>query len=127
MHAAHQTSSITRGTHFGAQPYIPSSGASESFRKEGGHNSDTERDHCKAHSRSFVQCMHSVLTHILFQICPHLPALTHLLRIWTPLYSLDQHERAIFCRYQLSIITLSRILTCWPPLFNCSSITNTIN
>ncbi|KAG2031658.1 hypothetical protein BDR03DRAFT_972052 [Suillus americanus] len=60
--------------------------------------------------------MHSVLTHILFQIRPHLPALTRLPRTWTLLCSLGQREHAIFCRCW-TIVSHRRLLATLVQLF----------
>lgn len=109
MHAAHQTSGITRGTPFGAQPYIPPSGA-PGFA--GDHTwdkgfSDTLQDEEMSEVKGVLgkgKKMRSlnlvgrregtavVLSEIIANLIrPHLPALTRLPRTWTLLYSLDQH------------------------------------
>ncbi|KAG1812822.1 uncharacterized protein BJ212DRAFT_434369 [Suillus subaureus] len=105
MHAAHRTSSITCVTLFSTQSYAPPS-STPGFT--GGRTGD----------KGFSDVLQD---EEISEIRPHFPALTRLPRTWTLLYSLDPHERTIFCRCWLSIITLSRIDACWPPLFNCSS------
>lgn len=109
MHAAHQTSGITRGTPFGAQPYIPPSGAPgfAGDRTWDKGFSDTLQDEEMSEVKGVLgkgKKMRSlnlvgrregtavVLSEIIANLIrPHLPALTRLPRTWTLLYSLDQH------------------------------------
>lgn len=109
VHAAHHTTGITRGTPFGAHPYIPPSGA-PGFA--GDHTwdkgfSDTLQDEEMSEVKGVlgkgkkVQSLNlvgrregtvMVLNETIANfIRPHLPALTRLPRTWTLLYSLDQH------------------------------------
>ncbi|KAG1728548.1 TLD-domain-containing protein [Suillus lakei] len=109
MHAVHQTPGITRGTPFGAQPYIPPSGApgfagdrtwdkgfSDALQDEEmsevkgvlGKGKKMQGLNLVGRREGTAVVLSETIANL---IRPHLPALTRLPRTWTLLYSLDQH------------------------------------